>query len=967
MATVPNYLWFPNSQYPSGQAIVSTAKSNGAGTAYDELSFGHTVTSGSSVNYLRGFITVRLPQLYDVFGDTTSKFYNSNRPDLTVKDLMLRLNPDNAVVDKGKYVVHYVKKSYREYDVGIFGATGTGTPQVTDYIKATNHSWRGYSRAQMGHDSNEEADASGNVFWDVYGAFVEGNPTVAAATGNADIDQGTDYGHGANGIIHLFTCENAGANIDIPLTALVQNKSLTWGDQFTVMIKHQGHGDGYLQNAIDDGIGDPTPDLETQYNKEYAGDYATTLTLQQCSASTFGGLITSNEVAVTVTYEDAIPTKPIIKLSADADFITPIVKFTTFPSDNDIQTVQLRYHTSNYTSIDTTSDGVSLGNFNLDTYNDLKDTTFLATPNTTYYLTAISSDNTSYIKGNPIVKKRMNCSGSLSAGTAIGTELTLTVTGLVGDYSGKFVKFGVNWNGNGTATNDSLSDYNIITLDEEATTATITHTYDKSIGGDYNINIFTVDRDGFRSNFTQGATRNIVVSNPVAQLSASRDSVVRARYGDDFSVVTLSAAHGYAIGSNRKIMTHQFKHDQTVLTTPVSTNPMENDNSVFNTVSKLIKVKCNKADCNLTEIKIFGRISVDSSGGNDPDNTANFDHYEMKAITLHPFTDADTYGTTAGTYASNEYFKSIDFIIITDLDENDDDSTGTYYTVADSDGNIINNQIRGTPSNYSWGGFVGGDVPNIEFTASNKRITRASGSWITDGYAVGDTVYCNGPDEAANNRLFTIASFASSGTIMTVNETVTDDDPDVGVQFFKITGPTLTFACADENAPTITHKITDTHTTEIANTTTTAASSEVTQVVTFESEEHHTLDLDTSSNSGEIAIQSVSLKRNGGLQGNMALGNKRYPVGSTRTRLGLPILNVELRVLNQTGYRNIWNLIEGDRYNWVTIDSKKIDAPDTAYKQMRLRLLDGTISKDASMASQYTASLNFIMIGELVT
>ena len=99
----------------------------------------------------------------------------------------------------------------------------------------------------------------------------------------------------------------------------------------------------------------------------------------------------------------------------------------------------------------------------------------------------------------------------------------------------------------------------------------------------------------------------------------------------------------------------------------------------------------------------------------------------------------------------------------------------------------------------------------------------------------------------------------------------------------------------------------------------------------------------------------------------MALGNKRYPVGSTRTRLGLPILNVELRVLNQTGYRNIWNLIEGDRYNWVTIDSKKIDAPDTAYKQMRLRLLDGTISKDASMASQYTASLNFIMIGELVT
>ena len=38
----------------------------------------------------------------------------------------------------------------------------------------------------------------------------------------------------------------------------------------------------------------------------------------------------------------------------------------------------------------------------------------------------------------------MTCSGSLSAGTAIGTELTLTVTGANGDYSGKFLKFGVN-------------------------------------------------------------------------------------------------------------------------------------------------------------------------------------------------------------------------------------------------------------------------------------------------------------------------------------------------------------------------------------------------------------------------------------------------------------------------------------------------------------------------------------------
>lgn len=46
---------------------------------------------------------------------------------------------------------------------------------------------------------------------------------------------------------------------------------------------------------------------------------------------------------------------------------------------------------------------------------------------------------------------------------------------------------------------------------------------------------------------------------------------------------------------------------------------------------------------------------------------------------------------------------------------------------------------------------------------------------------------------------------------------------------------------------------------------------------------------------------------------------------------------------------------------------KKVDSPSTAYKQLRMRLTDGSINKDPSMASQYVASLNFIVIGELVS
>ena len=99
----------------------------------------------------------------------------------------------------------------------------------------------------------------------------------------------------------------------------------------------------------------------------------------------------------------------------------------------------------------------------------------------------------------------------------------------------------------------------------------------------------------------------------------------------------------------------------------------------------------------------------------------------------------------------------------------------------------------------------------------------------------------------------------------------------------------------------------------------------------------------------------------------MALGNRVYPIGATRPSMGEPSLSLSVRALTQSGYRKIWNLIEGGRYEWATIDSKKVDSPSTAYKQLRMRLTDGSINKDPSMASQYLASLNFIVIGELVS
>lgn len=950
-------IYIPNTDYPTARVNAYSMFSGDEDERTTGLRFGYTNaggTGGSTTGAYRSIITITLPEIYDVFGDTTKTLYGSATQAGAIKDIMVEIDPTStARTDSGKYTVYLVEKQLRQFKPGVNGSHSTGLPHSTKHIQMDYLTWLGYGNTEMqpGNTVDDDFNATGGNFgylpWQTEGAFVTGHSDANGWPAGTDLDQSTNYGHGANGIIHYFNCEDNTVNVQIPLADLIAQKGFTWGDTFQLLIKHQGHTE--LNHA--------------NYGNEIHHAEINDIT---CAAGTFGGAVSSSFAAVSIIFEDTPPTKPIIKMAADKnDYITPIITFNTFPSEADLQTVKLHWNTSN--TFTTGSTGFDEGNVNLTTFNkeqyrDLKGTDFLSTGNQQYYLTAIAADRTNYIQGNVIAKKRMTCSGSLSAGTSIGTKLTLTITGANGDYSGKFVKFGVNWNGDSTPSNDNISDYNIVTLDEEATSAQITHTYDKSIGGNYYINIFTVDSDGFRSDLTQGATRNIASSSPIAKVNASRDTVVRGKYGDDFSVVTLSGAHSYAVGSNKKIRSHAFKHSITNRATPVSTAPMENDNSGFNDVSKTIKLKCNHADCAATEVKVFGRVSVDSSGGDDPDNTSAFDHYEMQSVTLNPSDLADTFGS-----ASDELFKSVDFVAITNLDAQDGSIDGTYYTLADSSGNIINNQIRGTPDDYGWGGYaVAVGTGAISFTAATKRITRTSGSWISDGFAIGDTIYCEGPDEAANNRYFTINDIPSA-TILVVDETVTEDASDTGVEVYKINGPTLTFTCMDENNPTITHTVTDTNSAEVADVTTSSTSSEVTQSIIFESEEYHTLDLDSQADSGNIAILDSQFKRSGGIQGIMPLGNRRYPIGTTRTRLGNPMLSLSIRMLNQTGYRNIWNLIEGDRYNWVTIDSKKVDTPDTAYKQIRLRLVDGSLKKDPGMSSQYTAALNFIVIGELVT
>ena len=128
-----------------------------------------------------------------------------------------------------------------------------------------------------------------------------------------------------------------------------------------------------------------------------------------------------------------------------------------------------------------------------------------------------------------------------------------------------------------------------------------------------------------------------------------------------------------------------------------------------------------------------------------------------------------------------------------------------------------------------------------------------------------------------------------------------------------------------------------------------------------------TLNLDLLAETSNIAIEKVNLTRSGGISTQMPLGIRRYPVGVTRTKLGVPKVTVQAKALDQTGYRALFSLVEGNRYDYVFLDSKKLDSPTTAYRTLRMRLESGTLTKDTIDPNVYLANLNFVILGEDVS
>ena len=948
---------------------------------------------GDDGGVYRTIIMMQLPEAYDVYSvvgasssdtdnaDGTAKTFGYVDPNVVLKDIELKIktlddaNDGAGGLDKDNaYLIRHLKQdpNYKFLEsVSLVGA-GIGLPT---------------------HDSIEQDFTASSTLTKPYFGKLSADGDNNEGDIRAGIDYTTDFGYGATGVIDFCLFPKKNTEYTFSLAKFIKSKNLTWGDKVTFVLEKNTidtTGPDYVGGT---GFGIPGNThngfIESQDGWSTTKGVLESMTLETPSGTITLGSVKHQSMDVTLFYDDPEPARPVIELTPDDDMVSGVITLKSKPSERDIVALTTIFTTGAATTIGnakgvvySSSNRVINYGINGDTLkqsNNEINSGFLATADTPYNIAVYAEDNVNKVSSNMITHERMSCSGSVSPSPpTIGQTATLTVSGTLDGSAKEFSKVGVNWDGNSSASSDNLEDYDIITLDSPASSATLTHTYDKSKNA-YKVNIFVVDEKGFRSDFTQAASLNVAEGTPVAKLRLSKETVMVGDQADELSVVTASAAQSFTVGSDKQLFAYIFGCTGSDITAakPVTTYPTANDNTGFSESSKKVRLKANVAACDGTTIRVYGRISVDASGGNVVDTDSSFSHYEQKVIQLSAHPDADKdftagSGWVDGTNSSSEFFKSVEFVVCS-VRDHPEDTRNVYYSLGDTSGNIINNQIRVVEENSdpasagSWGGYLIANLlmTNLNINGSNNTITRGGGSgeFISNGLAIGDKIYISAPEDEENNSFFTVTDLSS--TVITVAESLTTNSNDGTAIIYKVNGPTLSFTALDEMTATVDLRVADTFAAQ-STSDDNNVSAAVTQDVKFkEIVVEQYLDLDTISDAGEISIQAANLSRSGGLASNMALGNSRYPTNAFRTKLGKPVLQVQLRILTQAGYRRIWSLIEGDRYIFSTIDLKKIDSPAVAYKQVRLRLENGTINKDPSMASQYVASLNFVVIGEL--
>ena len=906
-----------------------TAGSHAVATTY--VTDTHIDDDNESTNYN----TATLIEVEDSGGTTASP--GGNRINALLK-LSLPDRPDPSFGDVSKVVLKLV--TYQAQ------AGGNTTDESIDI-----------------HHMNHDLHTISGVTWANY------DGSSAWGTVGGDYDSSTDWGFGGNGIIashRLGDTTPGSATRSYDLSALclgdVRGKGeYNWGHTIPLLLRFDSTYDG---TGTESKIGSQS-------------FYST--------ATTSGAEL---KPWIEIYFNNPPPEAPFISVIPDEDGIEPKVqvdKHTTTPNIlryslgwDDVAT-NIEHGGAGVDMTD--SDAVGLGSQpTIWPASKMTTTTLLDTEDTAYSVFIVAehthNQDTSGSKSNQVTIARPKVDTASSAGTksgvltgsnaaatktvSIGEDVEIRIKATSAVHSGKIKRFWINWEAN---ISDTAEDYGQFDVDENVdgdttvTNKTFTHVYDRKESSNFTIKVQVEDEVGFRSNSTLIATITVNTPVPVAKLTTSRSTVIEADKADINNTVVVSGQHSYAQGSNRYIKGYKYKHNGGGGDAPLTAFPTANDNSViYDTgTSERIALGCSLANCSGNTFRVYGIYSVNDAGGDVVDSDSTFSHYVWGYESINPHATAIS-GFTNGDH----YFKHISYVVCvaTTIDAQD---TGAYYSLVLRDDNtkIINNQLAVEKDSYKWGGYYGSAAVSCDVAGSNSNDQASGTNYFASvlGLRAGDKVLVSGSPVAANNGIKTAVTVTEDD--LTVAETLTNDSAET-ITFERVTDHIVSvpIAAFASQTSTITHDVVDDDGQAAATTST--------QTIQVKSDARITYDLATDVDAGHIAILNTTLARSGGLSPIMTTGDRRYPLGLSRTKLGLPTLTMNVRIMSNEGLRNMWSLVEGDRFAWVTLKKHLIDAPDPLlpYRTLRLKPTAASLSKTPTDNKDYTASLTFVVMGE---
>ena len=507
------------------------------------------------------------------------------------------------------------------------------------------------------------------------------------------------------------------------------------------------------------------------------------------------------------------------------------------------------------------------------------------------------------------------------------------------------------------------------------------------------IRVVVEDELGWRSQATSIMIRNTPIL-PEAEISASRgETALASTAGDRDSAVILSGTNSRAYGANKTIKQYKWSCTQEAAADIVTSGVLDINNEPLEPASRKLYARCSKSGYTSAVITVVGLASFDADGSSIADDVVGFNdgYYKYVKATVSPgdtgYTTAagagSSWGAAPATSSGEIYFKQVDFAYVTTVDGTasaseiyqifSSDEDGTEPTAHDKSRCVVPKLCVDTDQNI-WGGLTsiaatagsGGTTgygARIKADSSNQRFeshtTGGHENFIEDGFAPGDFIIVKGGFTAANQGMYLVDKVEeSSGTFHMYVDTSFKkiDSTETVAQTVKkeiyATKPSISVACESDAIETFNLIATDT-----ADADSTAAT------VSIPFRVPASLNLDTIHDSGNIAIQAVKITRANTLNANMPVGMRRYPVGAVHTKYGLPTLTMSVRVMDDTGFAAITQLID-NRYNYATFAYKKTS--DATYVTYKLKLQSWSLDKKPEQGGDEMYSLNFVISGESV-